>query len=53
MLQSILRHKSSKIYTSGVKNAFNFLLDPITTLPLRKRMRYVENHLFTIENLRK
>jgi hypothetical protein len=49
-MQRILPDKSTKIYTSGVKNARIFLLDPLSSLPLRQRMRYVENHLFITKN---
>ena len=45
--QSILPDKSTKKIHEWLKNDHQFfLLDPLSTIPLRQRTRYVDNHVF-------
>ena len=54
ILQRILRVKSSKKNTRVAQKWTSFfLLDPLSTIPLRKRMRNVDFHLFRTKNSQK
>ena len=51
ILQRILRVKSTKKIHEWLKNEPHFfLLDPLSTIPLRKRVRNVDFHLFRTKN---
>ncbi|MEK0422303.1 MAG: hypothetical protein RLZ95_213 [Bacteroidota bacterium] len=53
-MQRILRDKSSKKNHERDKNRPQFfLLDPLSNIPLRQRMRKAENHIFRTQKLTK